>query len=93
MLRKLYPKHPHVEVSPEDAAKLGIRPDRWVVIESRRGQLQARAIVTPTVRAGQIFLPMHDEATNRLTDAVFDPYSRQPSYKSCAVRMRPAGRG
>ena len=23
----------------------------------------------------------------RLTDAVFDPYSKQPSYKACAVRL------
>ena len=31
---------------------------------------------------------MHDEATNRLTFAAFDPYSRQPSYKACAVALR-----
>ena len=31
---------------------------------------------------------MHYEATNRLTDAVFDPYSKQPSYKACAVELR-----
>ena len=30
--------------------------------------------------------PQYVEA-NRLTDAVFDPYSKQPSYKACAVRM------
>ncbi len=92
VLRKLYPKHPHVEIAPEDAERLGIQPERWVIVESRRGQLQARAIVTPTVRRGEVFLPMHDEGTNRLTDAVFDPYSKQPSYKSCAVRIRSAGR-
>jgi assimilatory nitrate reductase catalytic subunit len=34
---------------------------------------------------------MHYEAVNRLTLAHFDPYSRQPSYKSCAVRIKPAG--
>jgi assimilatory nitrate reductase catalytic subunit len=30
---------------------------------------------------------MHDESTNRLTDAVFDPYSHQPAYKACAVAI------
>jgi hypothetical protein len=30
---------------------------------------------------------------NRVTLAVFDPYSRQPSYKACAVRVRGAGPG
>jgi assimilatory nitrate reductase catalytic subunit len=29
--------------------------------------------------------------TNRLTDAVFDPYSKQPSYKACAVRIERGG--
>jgi assimilatory nitrate reductase catalytic subunit len=35
-------------------------------------------------------MPMHDAMTNRLTFAAFDPYSRQPSYKACAVRIEPA---
>jgi assimilatory nitrate reductase catalytic subunit len=32
---------------------------------------------------------MHYSATNKLTLAVFDPYSRQPAYKACAVRVQP----
>jgi anaerobic selenocysteine-containing dehydrogenase len=43
--------------------------------------------ITSTVRPGQVFLPMHYPQVNRLTYAEFDPYSRQPSYKSCAVRI------
>jgi assimilatory nitrate reductase catalytic subunit len=31
---------------------------------------------------------MHYAAMNRLTFPAFDPYSRQPSYKHCAVRVR-----
>ena len=30
----------------------------------------------------------NDPTTNRLTDASFDPYSRQPSYKWAAVDVR-----
>jgi assimilatory nitrate reductase catalytic subunit len=30
---------------------------------------------------------MHDDAMNRLTFAAFDPHSRQPAYKACAVRV------
>ncbi len=47
----------------------------------------AAALITPTMQPGQVFLPMHYEATNRLTLAHFDPYSHQPSYKDCAVRV------
>jgi anaerobic selenocysteine-containing dehydrogenase len=88
VLRKLYPEKLHVEINPEDARPLGIRPHDEVFVESRRGQLRASAVITPTIPAGQVFLPMHDAATNRLTDAIFDPYSKQPAYKACAVRLR-----
>ncbi len=44
--------------------------------------------MTPTVQPGQVFIPMHYDATNKLTYAHFDPYSKQPSYKDCAVRVR-----
>jgi assimilatory nitrate reductase catalytic subunit len=33
---------------------------------------------------------MHFEAVNRLTFAAFDPHSRQPAYKGCAVAVFPA---
>ena len=36
---------------------------------------------------GQVFIPMHFADTNKLTLASFDPYSRQPSYKACAVKV------
>jgi assimilatory nitrate reductase catalytic subunit len=88
VLRKLYPKQLHVEIAPEDATRLGIHSEDWVVVESRRDKVQARAFVAPLVPTGSIFLPMHDETTNRLTLSSFDPYSRQPSYKACAVRIR-----
>ena len=35
-------------------------------------------------------MPMHYEATNQLTLRHFDPHSRQPSYKDCAVRIQPS---
>jgi assimilatory nitrate reductase catalytic subunit len=61
-----------------------------VVVESRRGQARVRAFITPTVPRGHLFLPMHDRSTNRLTNSVFDPESRQPAYKACAARVRAA---
>ncbi|MDQ4070293.1 MAG: nitrate reductase, partial [Actinomycetota bacterium] len=88
MLRALYPQEPYVEISPADAAALGVGPDEWVVVRSPRGEMEARAYVTPTVAAGQVFVPMHYAGTNRLTRPTFDPYSRQPSYKWSAVGVR-----
>lgn len=93
VLRKLYPRDPYVEIHPTDAEALGLTAGDWVVIESRRGAATARAFITPTVALGDLFLPMHDAATNLLTLAVFDPESKQPAYKACAVRARAARRG
>lgn len=87
VLRKLSPQSIYVEINPDDARPLGIRSQDRVNICSQRGEIRARAFVTPTVQAGQVFIPMHYETANQLTDAVFDPYSRQPSYKACAVRV------
>ncbi len=89
VLRQLYPPDVYVEINPVDARKSGIRPNDRVVVESQRGKLAATAFVTHSVQPGQVFVPMHYEAVNRLTLAHFDPYSRQPSYKNCAVRVRP----
>jgi assimilatory nitrate reductase catalytic subunit len=89
VLRKLYPEQPYVEINPADAQQLGLGPQSWVTVESQRGRLKARIFVTHAVKQGQVFVPMHYEAANQLTDAVFDPYSKQPSYKSCAVRLVP----
>ena len=59
-------------------------------MRSRRGVIEVRAWVTPTVGEGQVFLPMHYPETNRITLAVVDPHSRQPSYKACAVEVSEA---
>ena len=90
VLRKLYPAHVYVDVNPTDARARGIITGAAVQVESRRGRITATAFVTRSVQPGHLFAPMHYEETNRLTDAVFDPYSKQPSYKACAVQLRRA---
>lgn len=89
ILRKLHPHGPRVEIHPDDAARLGIRAGEEVEVTSRRGQVRATAVVSPTVSPGQVFLPMHDVQTNRLTFWAVDPLSRQPAYKCGAVRVCP----
>ncbi|MBW3556287.1 MAG: nitrate reductase [Actinobacteria bacterium] len=91
MLRTLAPRQAYVEISPGDAADRRIHPNDRVVITSSRASVGARAFVTPTVSPGQVFVPMHYPETNQLTGSSFDPYSRQPSYKHCAVEVRLPG--
>jgi assimilatory nitrate reductase catalytic subunit len=93
VLRQLYPQNIYVEINPRDARRLGLRPRQCVIVSSRRGKIKASVFITATVQPGQVFIPMHYEATNQLTFPAFDPYSRQPSYKACAVTIAAAAKG
>jgi assimilatory nitrate reductase catalytic subunit len=92
VLRKLAPASLQLEIHPEDARRLGAKMNSRLRVISRRGAVEATALVTATIQRGQVFLPMHDAATNVLTLPVFDPYSRQPGYKYCAVRVERIGK-
>lgn len=62
-------------------------------VSSRRGTIEEIPVrVTATIRAGEVFIPFHfdDMCANRLTVAEFDPISREPNYKQCAVAIAKA---
>jgi anaerobic selenocysteine-containing dehydrogenase len=89
LLERLAPEA-WVEINAVDAAALGVRSGDHVRVESSRGSVESIvARVTPIVRPGEVFIPFHyDEAcVNRLTVDEFDPISREPNYKQCAVRV------
>lgn len=90
VLRRLAPRGATVEVHPDDAARHGLADGAPALVRSARGEARATTVITATVQRGQIFMPMHDPAVNRLTFPSFDPHSRQPSYKACAVCLAPA---
>ncbi len=92
VLRALSPSEAYVEISPDDASARRLESGDWAEVTSRRGTMRARARVTPIVRPGQVFVPMHEAQTNLLTNSSFDPLSRQPSYKHGAVEVRRARR-
>ncbi len=94
ILEKLAPEA-WVEVNPVDAQRLGVRPGDAVRLVSRRGVVERLIVrVTAVVRSGEVFVPFHyDEAcANRLTVDEFDPVSREPNYKQCAVRVETAAK-
>ncbi|TAG08704.1 MAG: nitrate reductase [Verrucomicrobia bacterium] len=87
LLSLLAPPSAYVEIHPDDAAALNLKNNGTLTIRSRRGEIQATAYIAPTVQRGQIFLPMHYPEVNLLTHPSFDPHSRQPNYKACAVAL------
>jgi anaerobic selenocysteine-containing dehydrogenase len=88
VLASLAPAESRLQMHPDDVRQLGLEAATRVAVESRRGRVEIGLWPTATVPRGSVFLAMHDASTNRLTRADFDPYSRQPSYKHCAVRVR-----
>ena len=89
LLERLAPEA-WVEINEADATQLGVRTGDHVKVTSSRGEIDhIVARVTPIVRPGEVFIPFHyDEAcANRLTLDEFDPISREPNYKQCAVRI------
>jgi assimilatory nitrate reductase catalytic subunit len=87
VLRSLSPADPVVEMHPTDAAARDLVQGDWVRIRSRKGVARARVVVASTMRPGEVFVPMHAPDANQLTEPVFDPHSRQPSYKDGAVEV------
>ena len=79
-----------VDMSPEDAHRLGVRDGDPVEIASRRGAVTAPAHVDRGLRPGVVFMTLHfpDEVdTNVLTIDVADPKSGTAEFKACAVRL------
>ena len=82
---------PTVEISPPDAAELGVRDGDAVRITSRRNSIEIAVRLSPRVARHQIFIPMHyrEAAANLLTNPALDPYAHIPEFKVCAVRIEP----
>jgi predicted molibdopterin-dependent oxidoreductase YjgC len=78
-----------VEISREDANLLGINENDIIRLRSRRGEIEAKALVTDTVDKGTVFVPFHyaNAAANMLTNTALDPVAKIPEYKVCAVRI------
>ena len=75
---------------PQDAEHHGIAEGDLIRVESRRGSMQAKARVSG-IREGVVFAPFHygspERAANELTITAWDPVSKQPLFKTAAVRV------
>jgi predicted molibdopterin-dependent oxidoreductase YjgC len=78
-----------IELNPWDAENLGLEPEQFVRVESRRGMIEAKAWVTDRVPPGMVYANFHfpEASANQLTQAVLDPVSKIPEYKVSAVRV------
>jgi nitrate reductase NapA len=87
-LKSIHPDY--LEIHPYDAHTLEITEGDLVIVRSRRGEVELHARITDVVRPGMVFATMHSarHLINQATHDVFDPFSKQPAYKRCAVSVR-----
>jgi assimilatory nitrate reductase catalytic subunit len=85
---------PFIEIHPLDAQAASIQHNELAKIKSQWGEVVCRAIVTTTQQQGSVFIPIHwneqfasTALVDSLVDAVVDPISGQPEYKSTPVHI------
>ncbi|MGH7578651.1 MAG: molybdopterin oxidoreductase family protein, partial [Gemmatimonadales bacterium] len=85
-----------LDLSPEDAERLGVVEGDPVRITSRRGSVVAPVHLDRSLRAGLVFMTLHFQdqvKTNILTVDYTDPRSGTAEFKACAVRVEPIRAG
>jgi ferredoxin-nitrate reductase len=87
---------PVLEIHPADAEKLEIRTGDPVIVANPRGEVRVTAQLTPDIKRGVVFLPMHwgkvlnrsFARANNLTATRVDPVSKEPDFKFSAVQVK-----
>ncbi len=79
-----------LDLSPEDAERLGVRDGELVRVFSRRGNVTVPVRRDQSLRPGLTFMTLHfpdDVATNLLTIEATDPKSGTAEFKAAAIRV------
>lgn len=87
-LLEIYPEA-LIEVNDLDAEKMGLNGNKRVRVSSRRGTIEAGAMITDRVPPGMVYANFHfpEASANELTIAALDPVAKIPEYKVCAVKV------
>ncbi len=83
---------PFAEMNPKTADRFGIKDGEWIIVESNRGQIRVKALVTEDMREGVVSIPHGwpgEANVNLLTDIhCREPIMGYPQMKSqlCSIR-------
>jgi formate dehydrogenase major subunit len=79
----------HVDAHPDDLVALGCAVGGFVVLETRRGKVTARARADAGLARGTLFMPFcyAEAAANLLTNPALDPFGKIPEFKYCAAKL------
>lgn len=83
-----------LDISPEDAERLGVGDGERVRVSSRRGGIEVPVRIDEGLRPGLTFMTFHfqdEAATNILTIDATDPRSGTAEFKAAAIRVERLG--
>lgn len=81
-------KHAYLYMNPKLAGEYGIQETDTVRVYSVNGQDAVFSVkLADNVRYEELYAPIHYMECNKLTPSVYDPYSKEPSYKATPVRF------
>lgn len=84
----IVPQKAYVDINRKDAERLDIKENDEVLIHSSNGhKSKFIARLTDNLKEKTLYAPIHYIETNLLTPSVFDPYSKEPSYKTVQVNI------
>ncbi|MCX0390152.1 nitrate reductase [Clostridium perfringens] len=84
----IVPQKAYVDINIKDAERLDIKENDEVLIHSSNGHTSKFiARLTDNLKEKTLYAPIHYIETNLLTPSVFDPYSKEPSYKTVQVNI------
>lgn len=81
-------KKAYLYMNPELAKEYGIREMDKIRVYSVNGQNAVFVVkITDHVQHDELYAPIHYIECNKLTPSLYDPYSKEPSYKATPVRF------
>lgn len=83
---------PYILINKTDAANLEVGNLDTVAVTSINGHTsEFKVMISSGMPSGQIFAPMHYVETNKLSVSLYDPFSKEPSYKYAPVKIEKMG--
>ena len=78
----------HVDISPEDAAALGVEAGDLIRLSSPRGEIETKVQPDRRVKSGTAFMAFHwnEAPANVLTNPAVDPQSKIPEFKVASAK-------
>lgn len=81
-------KKAYIYINNKLAEEMGIKENDMVKVSSINGQSsEFTAKITEDVRYDELYAPMHYIECNNLTPSLYDPYSKEPSYKTTPINI------